>query len=207
MPNMKVIAPGDPMEARAATSAIAAAAGPAYLRLGKAGEPMLHQSQIDFKLGRAIQLQGGDDFTIISTGGMLATAVEATAELTLRGYSIRLLSMHTLAPLDAEAIRRAAYETSGILTIEEHGVGGLATRTAEVLAMSGAGTPFIPLRLGSDPIRLAGSQVELRSLQGLCVSGILSAIDSLEQLVQRQSSGQLPDIFSAKQNYRTLEIR
>jgi transketolase len=207
MPNMKVVAPGDPMEARAATSAIAAAAGPAYLRLGKAGEPMLHQSQIDFKLGRAIQLQGGDDFTIISTGGMLATAVEATAELTLRGYSIRLLSMHTLAPLDAEAIRRAAYETSGILTIEEHGVGGLATRTAEVLAMSGAGTPFIPLRLGSDPIRLAGSQVELRSLQGLCVSGILSAIDSLEQLVQRQSSGQLPDIFSAKQNYRTLEIR
>jgi transketolase len=182
MPNMKVLAPGDPLEARAATSALAASPGPAYLRLGKAGEPVLHAGPIHFSIGRAIQLQDGRDFTIISTGGMLGTALEATRQLHATGHSIRLLSMPTLVPLDSEAIRLAAGETSGILTVEEHGIGGLATMTAEVLAGLRAGVAFFPLRLGRDPIRLAGSQVELRSAQGLSVKGILAGIEVLKEL-------------------------
>jgi transketolase len=182
MPNMKVLAPGDPWEARAATSAIAASPGPAYLRLGKAGEPVLHAGPIRFSIGRAIQLQDGRDFTIISTGGMLGTALEATRQLHATGHSIRLLSMPTLVPLDSEAIRLAAGETSGILTVEEHGIGGLATMTAEVLAGLRAGVAFFPLRLGRDPIRLAGSQAELRSAQGLSVKGILAGIEVLKEL-------------------------
>jgi transketolase len=182
MPNMKVFAPGDPLETRAATSAIAASPGPAYLRLGKAGEPVLHAAPISFSIGRAIQLQDGRDFTVISTGGMLGTALEATRQLHASGHFIRLLSMPTLVPLDSDAIRLAAAETSGILTVEEHGIGGLGTMTAEILAGIPAGVAFFPLRLGRNPIRVAGSQVELRSAQGLSVPGILAGIEILKEL-------------------------
>lgn len=175
MPNMTVVAPGDPGEARAATVALANTPGPAYLRLGKAGEATWHRQPIDFHIGRAIQMRDGRDLTIISTGGVLGIAVEGARRLDAEGYSVRLLSMHSLTPLDVDAIARAARETAAILTIEEHGVGGLGTMTAEVMASTRSAKPFHALRLGRDPIRLAGSQEELRSAQGVSVEGILAA--------------------------------
>ncbi len=175
MPNMKVVAPGDPVEARAATAAIARTPGPAYLRLGKAGEATWHAEPIDFRLGRALVMRDGQDLTIVSTGGVLGIAVEAARHLVSTGISPRLLSMPGLVPFDEDAVRAAARETRAILTVEEHGVGGLGTMTAEVLASSRAGIPFHALRLGRDPIRLAGSQEELRASQGVSVEGILRA--------------------------------
>lgn len=181
MPNMTVVAPGDPVEARAATTALAGAHGPAYLRLGKAGEPLLHRQEIGFQLGHAIQLQEGSDLTLISTGGMLGTALEAARRLVSKGYSVRLLSMPTLVPLDVESIRRAATETKGILTIEEHGRGGLGTMAAEVLAgMRGRGA-FFPMCLGATPVKVAGSQTQLREAQGLSVEGIIAAAEKILQ--------------------------
>lgn len=174
MPNMTVVAPGDPVEARAATAALVATPGPAYLRLGKAGEATWHKEDIDFRLGRAIQMQNGHDLTIFSTGGVLGIAVEAARRLEVAGCSTRLLSMPSLVPLDLEAIAKAARETMAIITIEEHGIGGLGTMTAEVLVSIRAALPFHPLRLGRDPIRLSGSQEQLRSAQGLSVEAILT---------------------------------
>jgi transketolase len=174
MPNMTVVAPGDPVEARAATAALAATPGPAYLRLGKAGETTWHKQAIDFRLGRAIQMQDGHDLTILSTGGVLGIAVEAARRLELAGCSTRLLSMPSLVPIDVDAIAKAASETAAIITIEEHGIGGLGTMTAEVLVSIRTALPFHPLRLSRDPIRLSGSQEQLRSAQGLSVEGILA---------------------------------
>jgi transketolase len=188
MPSMVVVAPGDPVEARAATAALAATPGPAYLRLGKAGEATWHKQAIDFQLGRSITMCDGCDLTIVSTGGVLGIAVEASRRLQAAGRSIRLLSMPSLVPLDTEAIVKAAHETGAILTIEEHGRGGLGTMTAEVLASIRASVPFHPLRLTSDPIRLAGSQEELRSAQGISVSGILAAVDRLLKPTAIESS-------------------
>lgn len=179
MPNMTVVAPGDPVEAQAATRALAATPGPAYLRLGKAGEPILHSSPIDFQLGRALTVREGEDVTIISTGGMLGTAIEAAAQLHSRGISARLLSMPTLRPFDADAVTKAARTTRAILTVEEHGAGGLGTHTAEVLAELASSTPFFPLRLGSAPLKIAGTQNQLRAGQGLDVPGILAATERL----------------------------
>jgi transketolase len=179
MPNMTVVAPGDPVEARAATAALVATPGPAYLRLGKAGEATWHREAIDFRLGRAIQMRDGHDLTILSTGGVLGIAVEAARRLDATGCSTRLLSMPSLVPLDVDAIAKAASETAAILTVEEHGIGGLGTMTAEVLASIRAAVPFHPLRLGRDPIRLSGSQEELRSSQGLSVEGILAVAKRL----------------------------
>lgn len=179
LPNMRVIAPGDPTEAKAATRLIANTHGPAYLRLGKAGEPVLHQKPIDLSDGKAITVQEGTDLTIITTGGMLGTAIDAVKFLREQGHSIRLLSMPIISPIDTEAIKLAAKETRGVLTVEEHGIGGLGTFVGEELALMGAGTAFRPIRLGRTPVKVAGTQEQLRAPQGLSVNGIAEAAQSM----------------------------
>jgi transketolase len=135
LPNMVVVAPGDPAETRAATRAIAAHEGPVYLRLGKAGEPAVHPGEVELRIGKAIRLREGGDVTLVSTGGMLWTAAKAAEHLAAEGIETRILSMHTLKPLDCDALRDAALETGAILTLEEHSIiGGLGSAVAELLA-------------------------------------------------------------------------
>jgi transketolase len=179
MPNMTVVAPADPVEARAATRALVHTHGPAYLRLGKAGEPVLHKRDIDFKIGRAIEVSRGTDLTLASTGGMLGTTIEAANRLGDRGLSVRVLSIPTLVPFDAPAIIAAARETGGIISIEEHGVGGLGTQIAEVLASSSLAVRLIQMRLGKTPLTTAGTQAQLRAGQGLSTEGILAKAEAL----------------------------
>jgi transketolase len=169
LPEMTVVAPGDSIEADLATRAIVARPGPCYLRLGRAGEPAVHRAGITFELGKAICVREGEDLTIISTGGMLLTAVETADRLAIRGISVRVLSMHTLKPLDADAIVLAARQTRAIVTLEEHSVtGGLGGAVAEVLAETdGARVPFHRLGLSSGFAPLAGSQEYLRAVNGL----------------------------------------
>jgi transketolase len=152
MPNLTVVAPGDPVETRAATRAIVSHQGPCYLRLGKAGEPTVHQGPIDYRLGKAIRLRNGNDLTLISTGGMLQTAVKAADRLAAAHLHTRVVSMHTLKPLDTEEVLAAMTDTQAIFTLEEHSViGGLGSAVAEVLAE--ANGPRIPFkRLGMPSI-------------------------------------------------------
>jgi len=135
LPGLLVVAPGDPIEARAATHAIIEYTGPCYVRLGKAGEPIVHPSSINFELGKAIHMREGRDATLISIGGILQNTVRAAERLAKKGIETRVLSMHTLKPLDVEAVLAAARDTEAIFTIEEHSIlGGLGTAVAEVLA-------------------------------------------------------------------------
>jgi len=179
MPNMTVIAPGDPIEARAATRAVIAHPGPAYLRLGKAGEPVLHKAEVDFRIGRAIQVEDGDELTLISTGGMLGDVLSAAVRLRKNGHSIRVLSMPCLIPFDADAVLCAAAETGGIITVEEHGPGGLGTRAAEVIAHSGQAVPFYPIRLATGAIKVAGTQAQLRGSQGVSADGVVARAEQM----------------------------
>jgi transketolase len=134
LPGLVVVAPGDPVEARRGARD-GLPRGPCYLRLGKAGEPIVHTSAIDFELGKAICMREGADATLISTGGILQNTVRAAERLAAEGIQTRVLSMHTLKPLDVDAVLTAARETEAIFTIEEHSVlGGLGTAVAEVLA-------------------------------------------------------------------------
>ena len=135
LPNLTLIAPGDPVETRAATRAMIAHPGPVYLRLGKAGEPVVHPGEISFQIGKAIRCREGDDVALVSTGGMLWTAIQAAEKLAANGIETRVLSMHTLKPLDDEALLAAARETGAVLTLEEHSiVGGLGSAVAELFA-------------------------------------------------------------------------
>lgn len=179
MPNLMIAAPADPIEACAITSIFASTSGPGYLRLGKAGEPVLHAADTKVELGKAIQATEGGDLTMISIGGMLGTVLKAGEELRRCGIHPRILSMPFLVPLDTAAILDAAEQTGAILTVEEHGPGGLGTVVAETLAMSGRAIAFQPLRLAKSPIKVAGSQQELRAAQGLSVEGVVRAAEQL----------------------------
>lgn len=190
LPNMVVIAPGDPVEAKLATQAIIEHEGPCYLRLGKAGEPKVHQSEPDFKLGKAVQLKDGTDITLISTGGMLFNTLKAAEKLEEQGISVRVLSMHTVKPLDIETVLKAASETLAIFTIEEHSIiGGLGGAVAETLAESGNSQVYFQ-RLGipSTFISQVGSQEYLRELFSLSANGIVNSIETVLKKTESWSS-------------------
>ena len=137
LPGMTVVAPGDPIEADLATRALVARAGPAYLRLGKSGEPAVHSDGVNFQIGKAVRVTDGDDVTLIATGTMLYATVQAAEQLAREGIGARVVSMHTIKPLDGEAVFEAARETRAIITVEEHSIiGGLGSAVAEVLAES-----------------------------------------------------------------------
>jgi transketolase len=185
MPGLAVVAPGDPVEARAATRAIIAYRGPCYLRLGKAGEPVVHQSPIDFELGKAIQMREGRDATLISTGGILQNVVRAAERLSKEGIETRVLSMHTLKPLDEVAVLAAARETGAIFTIEEHSiVGGLGSAVAEVLAESdGTKVSFKRIGVPSGFSPHIGSQEYMQECHGLTDVEIAKSVASVLRTV------------------------
>jgi transketolase len=186
LPNMTVVAPGDPVEVEAAIRAIAVAGGPTYLRLGRVGEPRLHADGSGFALGKASVLRSGRDLTLMSTGGMLETAIQVAdrlaADLRVRA---RVVSMHTIKPLDTEAVLVAARETKAIVTIEEHSVvGGLGSAVAEVLAESAAAVPFKRIGLPSAFVSTAGSHEFLKARFGLSVHAICLTVETLLQVVR-----------------------
>jgi transketolase len=180
LPSMTVVAPGDPVEAELATCAVVEQPGPAYLRLGKSGEPRIHGSKVSFRLGQAIRVCEGADITLISTGVMLWNAVQAAERLAREGIQARVLSMHTVKPLDEEAVLAAARETAAIATIEEHSIiGGLGSAVAEVLAESAElRVPFKRLGIPSTASGLVGSQEYLENAYSLSVDGILNSLQS-----------------------------
>jgi transketolase len=181
LPNMLVVAPGDPVEARLATAAVVAYDGPCYLRLGKAGEPVVHETEPDFELGRAIMLRDGRDVTLISSGAMLAAADRVARRLEDHGLSARLLSMHTVKPLDRDAVIQAAVDTRHVFTLEEHSVeGGLGGAVAEVIAeMEVTHAPLRRIGLRPEFNKTVGDQAYLKSLHGLDDEAIVETIDEI----------------------------
>lgn len=181
MPGMVVLAPADPAETRHAARAIIEHRGPCYVRLGKAGEPTVHAGEIDFQIGRAIRVRQGSDLTLVSTGGMLETTVAAASRLAERGLEARVLSMHTLKPLDVEAVLDAARETRALATLEQHSIlGGLGGAVAEVLAEApGPRPPFRRIGLPSAFSPQVGGQAYLEKLNGLDLDGVLESLAPL----------------------------
>lgn len=181
LPNMTVVAPGDPVESALATQAIVEQPGPCYLRLSKTGDPIVHLATLDFQIGKAITVLDGNDVTMISTGGILYNTLQAAEQLVQQGIQARVLSMHTLKPLDNKAVLVATQETSAVITIEEHSViGGLGSAVAEVIAES-CDSNIVFKRMGIDDsfCSQVGSQEYLRRIYSLSIEGIVKAVQSL----------------------------
>lgn len=135
LPNMTVIAPSDFLETKKAVRAALKMDGPVYIRLGRGDAAVLYSELDDYEIGKAITIQDGTDVTLIATGVMVQRAVAAAKLLEQEGVSCRVVDMHTIKPLDTEAVIKAARETKGIITLEEHNVkGGLGSAVSEVVA-------------------------------------------------------------------------
>ena len=137
IPNMTVIVPADAAETRQAVLFAAQYKGPVYLRLGRMAVDDVSGEGYEFQHGKAVTLAEGSDVTLIATGVMVGPAKQAAAELSQAGVSARVLNIHTIKPIDQEAIAKAARETGAIVTCEEHSIiGGLGSAVAEVLVGS-----------------------------------------------------------------------
>ncbi len=134
LPNMTVVAPGDPLEAEAVIAESVIYKGPLYIRLGKDNDPQVHKSIPNFKIGKGMIIDKGRDLTIIATGTMLHATKTALGILASKGLRATLISMHTIKPLDVELIEECAKDSKAIFTIEEHSItGGLGSSVAETL--------------------------------------------------------------------------
>ena len=169
LPGMVVLAPGDPHEAAELTRLLCTDRRPAYLRLGKSGEPRIHESSVKPEIGRAIVVADGRDCTLIATGSMLAYTLDVAGRLR-RDHSIhaRVLSMHTIKPVDVDAVTAAVRETGAVITVEEHSVAsGLGAVVGDLIATRQLGpVPFA--KFGTPDARWSaiGSHDYLRGLMG-----------------------------------------
>jgi len=192
LPGMTVVCPGDPQEVRAAVRAAIEQAGPVYLRLGKKGEPRIHEHPPTFELGRGIVLRQGDHVWLVSTGNMLATAVDVAQELCQLEISTGVISLHTVKPLDERLLERIFNQGQLVVTLEEHSVlGGLGGAVAEWRAHQERARARL-LRLGSrdEFLHQVGSQEYVRHILGLDVPAIVARIREVYQAGCQTEVGQ-----------------
>lgn len=150
IPNMIVIAPGDAWEVRAALRAVMQQNKPAYIRMGKKGEPLVHKGRLDnFKIGESITIEQGSDVCLLSTGNMLPEVIEAAHALKEKGISAEVVSFHTVKPLDEKRLQDAFSRYKLVATIEEHSlIGGFGSAVAEWIVDAGI-APKKFLRFGT----------------------------------------------------------
>lgn len=136
IPGMTVICPADANEAKAATMAIAEMNGPVYMRLARLATPVFEGDMVKpFEIGKANVLREGKDVAIFATGLMVSESLAAAEKLAKEGIDAAVINIHTIKPIDADAVIKAASETGALVTAENHNViGGLGSAVAEVLA-------------------------------------------------------------------------
>jgi transketolase len=178
MPNMTVIAPADAFEVRAALRAALQHDGPIYMRIGKKGEPKVHAAVPEnFKIGKGIVMTEGDAACIIATGTVLPVALEAGKRLTEAGLPTRVISMHTVKPLDKELLAECAARYPVIATVEEHSIiGGLSAAVAQWLVAHEKSTTLIPFATGDHFMKTAGEQDYAREYYGITADAIFEKV-------------------------------
>ena len=172
IPGMTVINPADDIEARAAVLAAAEYEGPVYMRFGRLAVPRIFDESYKFEWGKAVVLAEGSDVTIFATGLMVNEAIEARKLLAQEGISAEIVNIHTIKPLDAQAVVASTSKTGAVVTAEEHSIiGGLGSAVTEALCESGKPVPVV--RLGvNDVFGKSGPAVELLHIFGLDAQNI-----------------------------------
>ena len=170
--NLTLIAPADNFETREAIRAAACADKPVYLRFGKAPTYSLHSGGVKFEVGKALQLRPGNDVAFIATGETVVHALLAAGRLADHGVTARVVSLHTIRPLDAEAVLQAGRQCRTVITVEEHSVhGGLGEACAAVLMQAGVSAPFHIAGIPDVDI-VTGSQADIFRHYGLTMEGL-----------------------------------
>lgn len=173
LPGMTVINPCDYNQTKAATIAIAEHEGPVYLRFGRPKWPVFTPENQQFEIGKAITFQEGNDISLIATGHCVWESLKAAEELEAEGYSVEVINIHTIKPLDEEAILKSAQKTGKVLTAEEHQMhGGLGDSVAQLLARK-LPTPMEMIAV-NDSFGESGKPEELFEKYGLSSKDIVA---------------------------------
>lgn len=134
IPGMTVLSPADAVSTTALVKQAAEMQGPVYIRLGRLDVPVIYPADAKFEIGKGVTVRDGKDITIVATGFMVDPALRAAEALQAEGISARVIDIHTIKPIDAELITKAAKETGAVVTCEEHNIiNGLGSAVAEVL--------------------------------------------------------------------------
>jgi transketolase len=179
LPDVAVFTPGDPAEVRAVMPVLTYHSGTCYLRLGRGGEPTLHQKPIEnYRIGQGLCLKEGSNAAILSAGGILSQTVAAAEILEKQGISAGVYSFPTLKPLDEDLIRRLAGELPLLVTVEENTIlGGLGGAVAETVGdMTGNRARVMRLGMRDAYSTIVGSQQYLREQYGLDFQSIADRI-------------------------------
>ena len=179
--NMTVICPADGIETSKAVQACVDTPGPVYIRIGRGFEPPCHENgDYTYEIGKAITMHEGTDLTIICCGIAVLQSLQAAKTLAEQdNLSVRVINMHTIKPIDRDAIMKAVVETRRILTVEEHNVlGGLGDAVASVIAESGKGCVFKKHGI-QDVFAEIGYAEDLYAHYGLDTNGIIDQVRSM----------------------------
>ena len=175
LPNMTVIVPADHNQTKQATIAIAAHEGPVYLRFGRPVMPIFVKPDANFVIGKADVLSEGTDVTIIACGHLVWKSIEALKTLEEAGISVELINMHTIKPLDTEAILKSIAKTGCVVTAEEHMMhGGLGDSVAQFLSR----TNPVPQEYVAvnDTFGESGTPMELMTKYGIDTQDVINAV-------------------------------
>jgi len=175
LPNMTVLSPCDATQTKLAIlAAIEQCKGPVYIRFGREAMPDFTSEEMGFDIGKSQEFHSGNDITIVATGHMVWEALEAACTLEAKGIAARVINMHTIKPIDNEAIIRAARETGFIVAAEEHQIlGGLGSAVAEVVVKKHpVPMAFIGMK---DRFGESGAPLELMKKFGMTSSAISNA--------------------------------
>jgi len=179
LPHMTVVCPGDPLEVAPALRAALSLGGPVYLRLGKKGERKVHSAPPEFVIGKGIVVAEGQDVCLLSTGNTLALALDTAELLRKEGVSSRLVSMHTVKPLDTTLLEESFRRFPLVVTIEEHSVlGGLGGGVAEWVVDQETRPNARLLRVGTADAFMheAGEQEHAREHFGLTAASVAARV-------------------------------
>ncbi len=182
LPNMVVINPCDYNQTKAATIAAAKYYGPVYLRFGRPKVPNFTPVDQEFEIGKAVVMKEGTDVTIIATGHLVSRAIEATEKLEEKGISVELINIHTIKPLDEEAILKSVAKTRAVVTAEEHVMnGGLGDAVAQLLALNNP-TPMEMVAMKNE-FGESGTYEELFVKYGL---EAVNVVEATEKVLKRK---------------------
>jgi transketolase len=170
--NISIVVPADNFETREAIRAAAKSKKPIYIRFGKAAMFGLHKPETKFEIGKAIQLREGNDVAFIATGETVVHALLAAGQLAERGLNCRVISMHTVKPLDTETVLKVGRECRAVITVEEHSVyGGLGEACASALLQAGVNVPFRIVGFPDEEI-VTGAQADVFRHYGISMEGL-----------------------------------
>ena len=178
VPNMTVVMPADYWSARKLVRAAAEFDGPVYLRFTRDAVPVIYNENDTFELGKAKQLRNGGDVAIIANGDTVRLAIEAAEQLSAEGIQARVLDMHTIKPLDNEAVMDCVSNIGRIITVEDHNIlNGLGSAVCELAAESGKG---IVKRIGiQDQFGMSAPYERLLAMNGVTVENIVGTARTL----------------------------